>query len=91
MPHNHSHLSTRTQDCSLFSMAYTQPMLGGLFQGLNGYLHGPVHIMIGGQWFYDGADYSVSEVSRVYITCTSTRAIILLAGGNKHLKSMPHP
>ena len=46
-------------------MAYTQPLLSGLFQGLNGYLHGPVHIMIGGQWFYDGVDYDISEASHL--------------------------
>ena len=55
-------------------MAYTQPLLGGRFQGLNGYLHGPVHIMIGGQWFYDGADYDISEAS--HLTCETDCSLV---------------
>lgn len=41
-------------ECSLFQQ-YLQPQisLGTLLFALNGALHGPVHIMVGGHWFYD--------------------------------------
>lgn len=39
--------------CSDFATAFQETSLGEIFSMLNGKLHGPVHIMIGGQWFYN--------------------------------------
>ena len=45
--------------CSAFAMAWNATGLSSYLVNLNGFLHGPVHVMIGGQWFAD-PDYNVT-------------------------------
>lgn len=58
-------------DCSLFQMAYTTTELSGMLQALNGYLHGPVHIMVGGHWSWN-KEYDISAMSSNYSTLSSS-------------------
>ena len=44
--------------CSDFESAWEYTHLSKYFSNLNGYLHGPVHIMVGGQW-WDNPDYEM--------------------------------
>ena len=36
--------------CGAFSAAWNETSLSSYFENLNGFLHGPVHVMIGGHW-----------------------------------------
>jgi len=48
--------------CKHFKEAWeNDDSISELFSDLNGFLHGPVHIMIGGQWSYDGDHWNVSH------------------------------
>jgi len=49
-----------TPTCELFVNTASTTWIGDLFSSFNGELHGPIHIMIGGQWGYDTA-YNVSK------------------------------
>lgn len=41
--------------CSDFQVAWEYSSLGRYFSNLNGFLHGPVHVMIGGQWWVNSS------------------------------------
>lgn len=58
-------------DCMLFQRASTNTELSGALQALNGYLHGPVHIMVGGHWSWN-KEYDISEMSSNYSTLSSS-------------------
>merc|ERR1711998_442935 len=49
-----------TPDCLGFAEVANFDWIGDFFSALNGELHGPIHIMIGGQWDYESSSYNVS-------------------------------
>jgi hypothetical protein len=48
--------------CSEFIDAYRHEKLGFMFSELNGLLHGPIHIIIGGQWFWDERKLNITTL-----------------------------
>ena len=48
--------------CSQFKRAFKYEWLGQILSELNGLLHGPVHVMTGGHWFWDEKQNNVSEL-----------------------------
>ena len=50
--------------CSEFKRAFKYNWLGQILSELNGLLHGPVHVMTGGQWFWDAKQNNVSKLVR---------------------------
>jgi hypothetical protein len=56
-------------DCSDFSTGFDYTSLGEITNKLNGQLHGPVHIMIGGHWSIN-SDFNVTHVDGgAYLLC----------------------
>jgi len=47
--------------CMDFNEVSNFDWIGDYFSALNGELHGPIHIMIGGHWFYDDHSYNISK------------------------------
>jgi len=57
-------------DCSDFETGFDQTKLSMITNKLNGQLHGPVHIMIGGHWSIND-DYNVTKVDGgAYLLCS---------------------
>mmetsp|Transcript_73800 Transcript_73800/g.210475 ORF Transcript_73800/g.210475 Transcript_73800/m.210475 type:complete len:697 (-) Transcript_73800:230-2320(-) len=48
-------------DCTNFHETADVEWIGDLFSSLNGELHGPIHIMIGGQWDFADASFNMSH------------------------------
>ena len=46
--------------CSDFKTTYKKDWIGDFFSDLNGALHGPVHIIIGGQWDFDSSRFNLT-------------------------------
>ena len=57
--------------CSTVSTYYNTKTLGRMMNGLNGALHGPVHILIGGAWSDEG-----DSVNELFSTFKSTQRIL---------------
>ena len=52
--------------CANFSTYLYSESLGQMLFGLNGFLHGPVHIMVGGHWSFNGSKWNdLDEVRSV--------------------------
>ncbi|KAJ8610871.1 hypothetical protein CTAYLR_009136 [Chrysophaeum taylorii] len=51
--------------CSLFASWLREPWLGRFLLGINGALHGPVHIMIGGLWTFETSKWTEALSSRL--------------------------
>ena len=48
--------------CSDFKTTYQKTWIGDFFSDLNGALHGPVHIIIGGQWDFDDRRFNMTAL-----------------------------
>ena len=65
--------------CSQFTAAFKLNSTAEIFNMLNGDLHGPVHIMLGGHWSFDEAHRNLSNAFRHVSSSRSIAADFLLS------------